>query len=68
MPFGITIDYDTVDKNLVTLREALSMKQVQIPLGDVTKIVKNLCSGDIKWEEILQTYPLYEGSPDEKDA
>ena len=61
IPLGITIDFDTVEKNLVTLREALTTKQVQIPLEEVARVVKDLCNSRQTWDEVLAKYPLYEG-------
>jgi glycyl-tRNA synthetase len=66
IPLGITIDFDTVNKGLVTLRESLSMKQVQLPLKEVVNVVKNLCSSEVKWEDVIKTYPIYEGNQDEQ--
>lgn len=66
IPFGITIDYDTVQKGLVTLRESLSMKQVQLPLAEVVSLVRDLCNGDQTWEDVVQKYPLYEGNPEDE--
>ena len=59
IPFGITIDFDTVEKNLVTLRECLTMKQVQIPLGEVVEIVRQLTSEYLTWEEVFSKFPEY---------
>lgn len=66
VPFGITIDYDTVNKGLVTLREALSMKQVQLPIAEVTNVIKSLCTEELAWSEVLGKYPLFEGNHDEE--
>lgn len=66
IPLGITIDYDTVNKSLVTLRESLSMKQVQLPLAEVITVVKSLCEGTLQWEEVLQKYPAYESKEEEQ--
>jgi glycyl-tRNA synthetase len=59
IPFGITIDFDTVEKNLVTLRECMTMKQVQIPLDEVVSVVKDLTNEFISWEEVCSKYPEY---------
>ena len=39
IPFGVTIDFDTVQNNSVTLRDRDSMAQVRIPVRE------NLCRG-----------------------
>jgi glycyl-tRNA synthetase len=32
IPFAITVDFDTLNDNTVTLRELLTLKQVRIPV------------------------------------
>jgi len=62
IPFGITIDFDTVEKELVTLRESLTMKQVQLPLSEVIAVVRDLTSELMTWEDVLAKYPEYEST------
>jgi len=35
IPFGITIDFQTLDEKTVTLRELFTMKQLRVPIADV---------------------------------
>lgn len=35
IPFGITVDYDTLTQNSVTLRELHTMKQIRVPITDL---------------------------------
>lgn len=35
IPFAITVDFDTLDNQTVTLRELHSMKQVRIPIPEL---------------------------------
>lgn len=60
VPFGITIDQDTVKDSTVTLREIDTMKQVRVPIDDVGVIIKNCCNRIEKWENIVQKYPAFE--------
>lgn len=39
IPFGLTVDYQTLEDQTITLRELHTMKQVRIPLNDVEKVV-----------------------------
>lgn len=62
VPFGITVDFDSLKTNTVTLRERDSTGQVRIPLSDVPQVVRNLSAGLIKWEEdVVTKYPKFEG-------
>lgn len=35
IPFGITIDFQTLDEKTVTLRELFTMKQLRVPNVDI---------------------------------
>jgi len=57
IPFGITIDHDTITENTVTLRERDSTSQVRIKLDDVATVVKRLIDGKLLWSDVWNTYP-----------
>lgn len=65
IPFGITIDYITLDDNTVTLRERDSMKQVRIPIKDLPDILYNLCTDEMVWEDVTKIYPKYESNDEQ---
>lgn len=61
IPFGITVDFDTLKApHSVTLRDRNSMKQVRIAMDEVIEVVKDLSTGKLKWEEVMQKYPIFE--------
>ena len=35
IPFGITVDYQTLEEHSVTLRELHTMKQLRVPIADL---------------------------------
>lgn len=45
IPFGITIDFQTLDEKSVTLRELFTMKQLRVPLDDIDKVLVALSQG-----------------------
>ena len=61
IPFGVTIDFDTLTSNpaTVTLRERDSREQLRIPLDDIPQVVQNLTLGRKTWEEVSQVYPRF---------
>lgn len=60
IPFGVTIDFQSLADNSVTLRERDSMKQIRIPRDDVVNCVSQIVSGNLSWEsDILSKYPLF---------
>lgn len=59
IPFGITIDPETLEDKSVTLREILTTKQIRIPLDKVVKELQDLSDGLKTWEQTLAEYPLF---------
>ncbi|HOV70296.1 MAG TPA: His/Gly/Thr/Pro-type tRNA ligase C-terminal domain-containing protein [Clostridia bacterium] len=43
-PFAVTIDNDTLDKDIVTLRDRDSMKQIALPINELVQYISNKIS------------------------
>ena len=52
IPFGITIDFRTVEDRTVTLRERDSTLQVRVPLDQLADVLQNLCQGRTLWQDV----------------
>lgn len=50
VPFGITIDFQTLEDDTVTLRERDSMEQVRMPLADLAPLVEDLVKETTTWK------------------
>ena len=59
IPFAITVDYESVEKDTVTLRERDSMGQVRIPIAEVAQVVAKLADHTLSWDEVQAKYPLH---------
>jgi glycyl-tRNA synthetase len=59
IPFGITIDFDTVQDNTVTFRDRDSLQQVRIPISEVGVVCRKLCDNSTTWSQVLEKYPLF---------
>lgn len=59
VPFGITIDFQTVEDNTVTLRERDSTKQVRVKYTEVPEIINRISTLQLKWEDVLAKYPAH---------
>uniref|UniRef100_A0A671QD68 Glycyl-tRNA synthetase 1 n=1 Tax=Sinocyclocheilus anshuiensis TaxID=1608454 RepID=A0A671QD68_9TELE len=61
--FGITIDFDTVNKtpHTATLRDRDSMRQIRAEVSELPEIVRDLANGAITWTEVESKYPIFEG-------
>jgi len=58
VPFGVTIDYTTVEDKTVTLRERDSMEQVRVKIEELGQLIQALVEGRTTWTEVLQKHPL----------
>lgn len=59
IPFGITIDFDTLLDNSVTLRERNSMAQIRIPISEVVLVLPQLAGDVLSWEQLTAKYPIF---------
>jgi glycyl-tRNA synthetase len=55
VPYAITVDFDSLDDNSVTLRERDSTKQVRIKIEDVPRVLKDLISGEKGFKNLLSS-------------
>jgi len=63
IPYGITIDFDTVNKvpHTVTLRERNSTKQVRCDMELIPQLIHDLVKGRKMWESVESEFGLFEG-------
>jgi len=60
-PLGITIDFQTVKDNTITLRDRDSTKQVRASEDQILAAVQSLVEGDKEWKDIEKELPAFEG-------
>ena len=51
-PYAITVDYDTLEDNTVTIRDRDSTEQVRVLMGRLHQIIPDLIHGDITFAEL----------------
>ncbi|XP_078147608.1 glycine--tRNA ligase [Centroberyx gerrardi] len=66
--FGITIDFDTVNKtpHTATLRDRDSMTQIRAEVSELPGIVRDLANGTLMWAEVESKYPIFGGQETSK--
>uniref|UniRef100_A0A146P442 Glycine--tRNA ligase n=1 Tax=Fundulus heteroclitus TaxID=8078 RepID=A0A146P442_FUNHE len=66
--FGITIDFDTVNKSphTATLRDRDSMRQIRAEVSELPVVVRDLANGTLTWAEVESKYPIFEGQETSK--
>jgi glycyl-tRNA synthetase len=45
-PFSVTIDFDTIEDDTVTIRDRDTMSQVRVPVKDLSSVLRELVSSD----------------------
>ncbi|BES99748.1 Glycyl-tRNA synthetase [Nesidiocoris tenuis] len=63
VPFGVTIDFETLKNSTATLRERDSMEQIRLPLSDIPELVQDLSVGRRTWTDAKSKYPNVEAKP-----
>ncbi|KAJ1974636.1 Glycine--tRNA ligase 1, mitochondrial [Dimargaris xerosporica] len=57
-PFALTVDFQSVKDQTITLRERDSTQQIRQPLEVVLGLLKKLVAEETTWTEITKQYPL----------
>lgn len=60
IPFGITVDYESLEDNSFTLRDRDSTKQVRAPLEEILEAVGRMVKGKETWAEVQKRLPAFE--------
>jgi len=60
IPFGITIDFQTIKDRTVTLRERDTTKQIRIKIDELPQELHKLVNDETTWEITLSKYPIFQ--------
>ncbi|KAG4302712.1 hypothetical protein PCANB_001086 [Pneumocystis canis] len=58
-PFGITVDFQTINDGSLTLRERDTTKQIRASEEEILRVIKKLLEGSISWEDVLKSFPIF---------
>lgn len=58
VPFAVTVDFDTLKDQTVTMRERDSMVQIRLPLSAVPPLIFAFVHRKTTWEEATKKYPI----------
>lgn len=61
IPYGITIDFDTVKEKTVTLRFCSTTEQIRVSVDSIAELVRDLTTGVMEWNEAKQKWPEFTG-------
>jgi len=57
IPFAVTVDFETLKDNTVTLRDRDSCIQLRLPKDDLTHLIWQFVHGKMTWEKAAIKYP-----------
>lgn len=60
-PFGITVDFQSVKDNTLTLRDRDTTKQVRASEEEILQAIKSLTDGEETWADIIKRLPEFTG-------
>lgn len=66
IPFGLTVDYESLEDGTFTLRDRDSTKQIRASEADVIKAVSRMCKGKETWAEVAARLPAFESGAQEE--
>lgn len=58
VPFAVTVDFDTLTDDSVTIRERDSMVQVRLPKKEVPHVIYDIVNGRTSWDSVTSKYPV----------
>ena len=58
VPFAVTVDFQSVQDNTVTLRERDSTKQIRLHKDEITNVISKIVRGKMTWIDLTQKYPM----------
>ena len=58
-PLGITVDFQSVKDNTITLRDRDSMKQVRSTVEEIVGAIKSLVQGKEVWADVYKRLPEF---------
>ncbi|KDN52497.1 putative glycine--tRNA ligase GRS1 [Tilletiaria anomala UBC 951] len=60
-PFACTLDFASLSKGTMTLRERDTTSQLIGPIDEVISVIRTLCDGEIDWQGAQKRLPAYSG-------
>ena len=66
IPFGITVDYQSLEDDTFTLRDRDSTKQVRASLDEILEAVGKMCRAKETWETVAKRLPAFESEAKEE--
>ncbi|WIA35437.1 hypothetical protein OEZ86_003878 [Tetradesmus obliquus] len=66
VPYAVTVDFQTLEGEGVTLRERDTMTQVRVPVDEIAQVIRKLVDSAISWQEVAAKYPAQKAAEQEE--
>lgn len=66
IPFGLTVDFESLEDGTFTLRDRDSTKQIRASETEVIRAVSRMCKGKETWAEVAARLPAFESGAQEE--
>ena len=67
IPFGVTVDFETLLDDSVTLRDRDSMAQVRVPIAALLALMQQLVAETTSWDTVMTRYPVVKAGGEDDD-
>jgi len=61
IPFGITVDFESIENKTFTLRDRDSTKQIRGSQEDIVRAISRMIKGKETWTDVAARLPAFEG-------
>ena len=68
IPFGVTVDFDSLTSKSVTVRERDSMTQIRVPIARLVSLVSSLSAETVSWSTAMSRYPVVNDGGDAEEG
>jgi glycyl-tRNA synthetase len=68
IPFSVTIDFQSLIDNTVTVRERNTMVQIRVPIDSLLALMKQLTEETLSWDVAVTRYPIFSASTEDEDS
>lgn len=66
IPYAITVDFDSIKDQTITLRQLDSMLQVRMPIADLPTCMNELIAQTLTWQNVIEKYGLVNTSSEDQ--
>ena len=56
VPLVVTLDYETLEKDTVTIRERNSMEQIRVPVEELGSLIKEFTLDLTSWQDLVEEF------------